>query len=140
MTDAYNLQRFIDAQTSVYDEVLQELGQGQKSSHWIWFIFPQIHGLGHSYMSRKFAVSSLQEAEAYILHPILGPRLRECTRLVLDVEGKTIQQILGPPDDLKFRSSITLFARATAENKIFEDALQKYFEGIGDNQTIEMLR
>jgi uncharacterized protein (DUF1810 family) len=140
MTDARGLQRFIDAQDSVYDEVLEELRRGRKTSHWIWFIFPQIRGLGRSHMSEKYSISSLQEAEAYLGHPILGPRLRECARLVLDIEGKTIQQILGSPDDLKFCSSMTLFARATAENKIFEDALSKYCEGIPDQQTIRMIR
>ena len=133
------LQRFVDAQAGVYDDVVLELGAGRKTSHWIWFIFPQIHGLGHSRMSQKFAIASLREAEEYMRHPVLGPRLRECTNLVLNIDGKTIEQILGVPDNMKFCSSMTLFARATAESKIFEDALQKYFGGVADRQTMEKL-
>ena len=98
--DPYNLRRFVDAQTPIYTRVLSELRQGDKRSHWMWFIFPQIKGLGHSHMANKFAISSLDEAEAYLKHPVLGPRLRECTRLVTLVEGSSINQILGYPDDL----------------------------------------
>jgi uncharacterized protein (DUF1810 family) len=105
----------------------------------MWFVFPQIHGLGESYMARKFAISSRAEAEAYLNHAVLGSRLRECTHLVLSVETCLIQQILGYPDDLKFRSSMTLFAHATAENKIFNDALRKYFGAEYDSLTLEQL-
>jgi uncharacterized protein (DUF1810 family) len=137
--DSYHLQRFVDAQNSVFDQVSAELRQGQKRSHWIWFIFPQIQGLGHSQMASQYAISSREEATAYLQHPILGPRLRECTRLVNLIEGRSIGQIFGYPDDLKFRSSMTLFAHATSENQIFTDALDKYFGGESDRLTLERL-
>lgn len=105
----------------------------------MWFVFPQIQGLGHSSVARKFAISSLEEAKAYLEHPILGPRLRECCRLVNLVEGRSIEEIFGYPDDLKFRSSMTLFAHAASDSQIFKDALEKYFEGEGDKLTIERL-
>ena len=105
----------------------------------MWFIFPQISGLGHSAMAVRFAISSRQEAEAYLNHPILGPRLRECTRLLTLVDGRSIQEILGSPDDLKFRSSLTLFARATPDNRIFRDALDKFYGGEYDALTLERL-
>ena len=139
MSDPYNLQRFVNAQNPVCVQVCSELRQGQKVTHWMWFIFPQIKGLGSSPTAIEFAISSLQEAEAYVRHPILGPRLRECCRLVILVEGRSIHQIFGYPDDLKFRSSMTLFARTTHENQIFKDALQKYFAGEPDRLTLERL-
>jgi uncharacterized protein (DUF1810 family) len=139
MSDPYNLQRFVDAQNPVYDKVRAELRDGRKKSHWMWFIFPQIEGLGSSPLARKFAVSSLAEAAAYLAHPILSPRLEECTRLVNLVEGRSIQQIFGYPDDLKFRSSMTLFAHATRDNRIFIVALQKYFSGEFDPATLARL-
>src|SRR5262245_56572352 len=110
MSDPYNLQRFVEAQDAVYNQVCSELRNGRKTSHWMWFVFPQIEGLGHSPMARKFAISALQEARAYLDHPILGLRLRECTRLLNSINGVAIEEILGYPDDLKFRSSMTLFA------------------------------
>ena len=125
--DLYRLQRFVDAQDGVIDDVLAELRQGQKRSHWMWFIFPQIQGLGSSSMAQRYAIQSLDEARAYLAHPVLGPRLRECTRLVNAVEGRAIQQILGYPDDLKFKSSMTLFAQASEGDAEFLDALRKYF-------------
>jgi uncharacterized protein (DUF1810 family) len=137
--DPYHLQRFVDAQNSIFDQVCSELRQGQKRGHWIWFIFPQIQGLGHSQMANTYAISSREEAAAYLKHPILGPRLRECTRLVNLIEGRSVEQIFGYPDDLKFRSSMTLFAQVTAENGVFTDALKKYFGGEGDPLTIERL-
>ena len=137
--DNYLLRRFMDAQDPVYEQVCSELQRGHKTSHWIWFIFPQIEGLGSSSTSEKFAISSLEEATAYLRHPLLGPRLLQCTDLVINISGRTIQQILGPPDDMKFRSSMTLFAHATPENKVFEDALQKYFAGQHDHLTLERL-
>jgi uncharacterized protein (DUF1810 family) len=137
--DQFDLQRFVDAQTPVFEQVISELRRGFKRTHWIWFIFPQIAGLGHSQMTKKFSLSSLAEAQAYIKHPLLGPRLRECTRLVNQVEGRSIQQIFGYPDDLKFRSSMTLFAQATPDNALFQEALQKYFNGELDSQTVERL-
>jgi uncharacterized protein (DUF1810 family) len=135
----HDLQRFVDAQDPVFEQVCAELREGQKRGHWMWFVFPQLRGLGHSQMATRFAISSLQEAEAYLKHPVLGPRLRECTRLVNLVEERSIDQIFGYPDDLKFRSSMTLFASATSENQIFKDALQKYFGGKPDRLTIELL-
>jgi len=133
------LQRFVDAQNPVFERVCAELRQGRKQTHWMWFIFPQIKGLGSSQMATKFAISSRQEAEAYLKHSVLGPRLRECTRLVNQVEGRSVNQIFGYPDDLKFRSSMTLFASTSCENAIFKDALQKYFGGEPDRSTLERL-
>jgi uncharacterized protein (DUF1810 family) len=139
MNDPYNLQRFVDAQNPVFEQVCAELHAGQKRGHWMWFIFPQLSGLGHSEMATKFAISSRDEAEAYLKHPVLGPRLRECTRLVVIVQGCSINQIFGYPDDLKFRSSMTLFASTSSENQIFKDALRKGFAGEPDRLTLERL-
>jgi len=137
--DPHHLQRFLDAQDPVLEQVCSELRAGRKRSHWMWFIFPQIQGLGYSPVARKFAIASLEEAKAYLEHPVLGARLRECCRLVNLVEGRSIEEILGYPDDLKFRSSMTLFAHATADNQIFQDALQKYFNSELDPLTLERL-
>jgi uncharacterized protein (DUF1810 family) len=115
MTDPYKLQRFVDAQNRVYEQVCEELRNGQKESHWMWFIFPQLRGLGRSPTAIAFGISSRQEAEAYLKHPTLGPRLRECTRLVNLVEGRSITQIFGYPDDLKFRSSMSPFVGCITE-------------------------
>jgi uncharacterized protein (DUF1810 family) len=139
MDDPYNLGRFVNAQQPVYEQVRAELRAGRKTSHWMWYIFPQIKGLGYSSMATKYAISSLDEAVAYLWHPILGPRLRECCRLVNLAEGRSIDEILGDPDNLKFRSSMTLFARATPENQEFMSALQKYFGGELDQKTLEKL-
>lgn len=121
------------------DRVFAELRAGRKTSHWMWFVFPQIQGLGHSPVARQFAIASRAEAEAYLVHPILGARLRECTRLVEAIEGRDIGEIFGHPDDLKFRSSMTLFAHATADNRIFVDALARYFGGAEDPLTLQKL-
>jgi uncharacterized protein (DUF1810 family) len=137
--DHHNLQRFVDAQSPVFEEVCLELQEGRKKGHWMWFIFPQIEGLGYSPLARKFAISSREEAEAYLNHPILGPRLRHCTRLINLVEGRSIDQIFGDPDDLKFHSAMTLFANATSDNQVFRDALHKYFGGEPDRLTVERL-
>jgi uncharacterized protein (DUF1810 family) len=137
--DPYSLQRFVKAQDPVYAQVCSELRRGQKTSHWMWFIFPQITGLGHSYMARNFAITSLDEAKAYLNHEILGPRLRECTELAIQVDGRSIDEIFDSPDDLKFRSSMTLFARAASEDNIFQEALNKYFRGEPDPATLERL-
>jgi len=134
----FDLDRFVQAQEPVLPAVRHELGEGQKRTHWMWFVFPQLAGLGHSAMARRYAIASLDEARAYLRHPILGPRLIECTGLVNRVEGRSIHQILGSPDDLKFRSSMTLFAAADGE-AIFQDALAKYFGGVPDALTIEAL-
>jgi uncharacterized protein (DUF1810 family) len=134
-----DLQRFVDAQNNVYETVCAELRAGRKQSHWMWFIFPQLRGLGHSHMATLFGISSRQEAEEYLQHPVLGPRLRECTQLVNLVEGRSIHQIFGSPDDMKFRSSMTLFASVAKDNQIYKDALQKYFDGKLDALTVERL-
>ena len=128
-TDPYNLQRFVDAQDGVFEQVCAELREGRKRSHWMWFVFPQLKGLGHSLMAERFAISSLDEAEAYLDHPVLGPRLRECTQLVNQIDGSTVDRIFGYPDNLKFRSCMTLFAQVPADNQVFKDALEKYFGG-----------
>jgi len=137
--DPFHLQRFVDAQAPVYQQVLRELSNGRKTSHWMWFVFPQIHGLGFSPMSVRYAISGRDEAAAYDAHPVLGPRLRECTALVNAVEGRSALQILGSPDDLKFRSCITLFAACSAEPGVFVEALEKYFGCEGDAQTLVTL-
>jgi uncharacterized protein (DUF1810 family) len=137
--DPYNLRRFVDAQNPVFEEVRSELRRGLKVSHWMWFIFPQIRGLGSSPVAEEFAIGSLDEAAAYLNHPVLGPRLRDCTRLVNSVEGRSIHQIFGFPDDLKFRSCMTLFARAAEDNQVFKDALRKYFSGEPDEMTLARL-
>ncbi len=135
--DHHNLQRLVDAQNPVSEEVCWELQEGRKNGHWMWFIFPQIEGLGYSQLARKFAISSREEAQAYLNHPILGPRLRHCTRLITLVEGRSMDQIFGDPDDLKFHSSMTLFANATSDNQVFWDALHKYFGAELDRLTLE---
>jgi uncharacterized protein (DUF1810 family) len=137
--DRYDLQRFLDAQRVCFEHVSRELSESQKQSHWMWFIFPQLKGLGHSAMANRYGISSRDEAETYLKHPILGSRLRHCTQLVLFVEGRTIEQIFGSPDDLKFRSSMTLFASTAGENQIFKNALQKYFAGKPDQLTLHRL-
>ena len=138
MTDPFDLQRFVDAQAPLYPRVLAELRQGQKQSHWIWFIFPQLAGLGHSPMARRFAIASREEAVAYLEHEILGPRLRECTALVNAVEGRTIREILGSPDDFKFRSSMTLFV-AVCSDPEFAEAIQKFYSGTPDRKTLDLI-
>lgn len=138
-TDPFNLQRFVEAQAPLIDEVRAELRIGHKTSHWIWFVFPQIAGLGHSATARFYAIASRAEAIAYAKHPILGSRLIECVELVLKIQGRSAHDIFGSPDDMKFRSSLTLFAEAAPENGIFKDALQKYFRGEPDRLTLERL-
>jgi uncharacterized protein (DUF1810 family) len=137
--DTFNLQRFVDAQAAAYEQVCQELRAGRKRSHWIWFIFPQMRGLGHSEMAQYYGISSPQEAEAYLAHPVLGARLRECTRLVVEVEGSSVDQIFGYPDNLKFHSSMSLFAFGAPDEPLFQQALQKYFGGELDPNTIALL-
>lgn len=137
--DQYNLERFVSAQDSIYAEVVSELRAGMKTSHWMWFIFPQIRGLGRSPVSIEYAISSGEEAAAYLQHPVLGPRLKECTQLVLDVENRSAEEIFGSPDDMKFRSSMTLFAQVSADDDIFIRALQQYFGGAPDQLTLDRL-
>ena len=139
MADVFDLQRFVDAQAPVYDRVCAELRRGHKQSHWMWFIFPQIAGLGHSPMAQRYAISSLEEAKAYLEHPVLGARLHECTRLVTAVEGRSAREILGPPDDMKFRSCLTLFAHAAPDEPLFRKALEKFFGGEEDLRTVQKL-
>ncbi len=137
--DPYDLERFVNAQNPVYERVCAELRNGLKEGHWMWFIFPQLRGLRYSPTAIAFGISSRQEAEAYLEHTVLGGRLRECSRLVNLVEGRSVQQIFGYPDDLKFKSSMTLFASVTQDNQVFQDALQKYFGGEFDRLTLERL-
>jgi uncharacterized protein (DUF1810 family) len=138
LSDPFNLQRFVIAQNPVYEAACAELRSGRKRGHWMWYLFPQLRGLGHSQTAAAFGIASRREAEAYVKHLILGPRLRESTRLVNLVEGRSISQIFGYPDDLKFRSSMTLFA-SVAPDKIFQDALEKYFGGEPDPLTLKLL-
>ena len=142
MPDPHNLQRFLTAQSPVYPQVLTELRHHHKTTHWIWFIFPQLRGLGSSPTAQTFALQSLDEAAAYLAHPILGPRLLECTQLLLPAPNQPaipIRQILGTPDDLKFHSSMTLFAHATAANQPFVEATQTFFAGRYDDLTLSIL-
>jgi uncharacterized protein (DUF1810 family) len=139
MSDPYDLQRFVNAQNPIFNQVLAELRAGRKRSHWMWFVFPQIRGLGTSPMAKRFAISAIAEAQAYLGHPILGSRLRECTRLVTEIEGRTIAEIFGYPDDLKFRSSMSLFAKATPDNRLFTRAIAKYFPEGDDPLTLERM-
>ena len=139
MDDLYDLQRFIAAQAPVFDAVLAELEAGRKRSHWMWFVFPQVAGLGFSAMAQRYAIRSLDEARAYLAHPVLGERLRRCTGLVLAVEGRGITAILGSPDDVKFRSSMTLFGRAAPDDALYRAALDRCFGGIPDPETLARL-
>ena len=139
MIDQFNLERFIEAQNSVYDHVVEELKNGKKKTHWMWFIFPQITGLGYSAMSQKYAIKSKAEAIAYLEHPILGNRIKECTQLVIDVNEKPVLEIFGSPDNMKFHSSITLFHIVDENSKVFTNALAKYFANDLNTQTIEII-
>jgi len=136
VADPFNLERFVEAQARVYDQVRRELEAGRKETHWMWFIFPQIAGLGQSAISIRFAIGSMDEAKAYLGHAVLGPRLKECARLTLDVEGRTAREIFGPVDEMKFRSSMTLFAKAAQEEGVFQRCLDKYFAGKPDPATL----
>ncbi len=139
MPGPFDLQRFLHAQSFVYEDVLAELRAGMKCTHWMWFIFPQIAGLGSSPTAVRFAISSREEAQVYLEHPVLGARLRQCTSLVNSIQGRTIEEIFGYPDDLKFRSCMTLFANVTPENQVFLLALEKYFDGEQDERTLQRL-
>jgi uncharacterized protein (DUF1810 family) len=136
--DRYDLQRFIDAQRN-YAQVVAELKAGHKQSHWMWYIFPQLEGLGSSSMAQRYAISGLDEARAFDLHPLLGERLRECTRLVTAAGAESIEDVLGFPDNLKFHSSMTLFAHAAKDNALFMAALRKYFRSEHDPRTMAKL-
>ncbi|MCZ8381034.1 DUF1810 domain-containing protein [Mycobacterium sp. CPCC 205372] len=136
--DPFDLQRFVTAQEPVYDTVLAELRAGRKRTHWIWFVFPQLRGLGRSATADRFGIASLAEARAYLEHPVLGARLRECTRLVQRLEGRSAEDVFGFPDVLKVRSSMTLFARAAADDADFAGVLEKFYDG-EDPATVELL-
>jgi uncharacterized protein (DUF1810 family) len=145
--DVYDLQRFLEAQAGVYEQACAELRGGRKRSHWMWFVFPQIEGLGSSPMAVRYAISSLDEARAYLEHVVLGQRLRESTGIVVGLQGKTVEEIFGSPDDMKFHSSMTLFAKAAAPlakaaeglGGVFDEALAKYFDGAMDQGTIRRI-
>ena len=139
MPNQFNLDRFVEAQDPIYNRVLSELRRGQKRSHWMWFIFPQIRGLGHSKLAMQFSILNQEEARAYLRHPILGPRLHECTTMVLKTDARSIAEIFGSPDDLKFRSSMTLFD-FVAPGTVFGQALRKFFDGQGDQTTLGALK
>ncbi|MBG0799409.1 DUF1810 domain-containing protein [Methylocystis sp. L43] len=137
--DPYDLARFVAAQKPVYEKVRAELAAGRKRSHWMWFVFPQIEGLGASAMAQRYAIHSLAEAAAYVAHPLLGARLKECVRLVNKIEGRSAHEIFGSPDNLKFHSSVTLFAAAAPQEPHFGKALDKYFAGRRDPLTVNSL-
>ena len=137
--DPFNLDRFVRAQADIYDRALGELRRGKKQSHWMWFIFPQMDGLGSSAMTREYAIKSMDEARAYLGHPVLGMRLKECAEAVLAVEGRTALEIMGRPDDLKLRSSMTLFERAAGDDSVFAKLLNKYYAGERDEKTLAIL-
>lgn len=137
--DPFDLKRFVDAQRPVYGEVVAELRAGRKRSHWMWFVFPQLRGLGGSAMAARFGIASLDEAGAYLRHEVLGPRLHECARLVTAVQDRSIGQIFGSPDDLKLCSSMTLFAHASENNADFVAVLDKYYDGRQDRLTLQRL-
>jgi len=140
MNDPFDLKRFLDAQEKEYSTALSELRAGHKRSHWMWYVFPQLRGLGSSSTAQIYAISSIEEAQAYLKHPVLGPRLEECTALVNRVEDQAIDEIFGFPDNLKFRSSMTLFARAAEDGVPYKTALEKYFGGVPDPLTMDLLR
>ena len=137
--DPFDLQRFVDAQGPVYDTAVDELRGGRKRSHWMWFVFPQLRGLGSSPTAVRFAISSIDEARAYLAHEVLGPRLQECAQLVARIDGRTAEEIFGWPDDMKLRSSMTLFARAAEENADFIAVLEKFYGGQEDPATLARL-
>jgi uncharacterized protein (DUF1810 family) len=137
--DPFDLERFVEAQSRVIEQVRAELRAGAKRGHWMWFVFPQLKGLGFSETSRFYGIGSREEAAAYLKHAVLGPRLVECTRLVLGVKGRTAEQIFGDVDALKFRSSMTLFAEVTLKEAVFQEVLERFFDGEGDLATLEVL-
>jgi len=139
MSDPFDLERFVVAQSRCYADALAEVRAGQKRSHWMWFVFPQVHGLGHSDMAKRYAIRSLDEARAYLAHPVLGPRLRECAEAALSVRGRTAEEIFGWPDHMKLRSSMTLFALAAEEGSPFARVLEAYFAGEKDDATVSRL-
>lgn len=139
MPDPHNLQRFVDAQQSDYEAALAEVSAGRKRSHWMWYIFPQYDGLGFSPTSIHYSIKSLEEARAYLEHPLLGPRLYQCAEALLTVSGRSASQIMGYPDDLKLKSSMTLFAHISPPGSVFEQVLDRYFDGQRDQKTIALI-
>ena len=139
MSDPYDLNRFCEAQREVYDQALKEIAAGQKHTHWMWFIFPQLDGLASSSTSKRYAITSVEEAKAYLAHPMLGPRLLACAEAALAVEDKTAREIFGKPDDVKLRSSATLFDAASPPDSVFDRVLSKYFEGKRDERTLQLI-
>lgn len=137
--DPYQLSRFVQAQAAVYHQVLAELRSGRKRSHWMWYIFPQLAGLGSSFMAQEYALRDRAEAKAYLNHPLLGPRLLECMEAVLQVSGRTAGEIFGSPDDMKLRSCATLFALVSPSGSVFHRVLDQYFHGEGDDRTLRLL-
>lgn len=137
--DPYNLQRFLAAQAAAYENALRELERGQKESHWIWYIFPQVAGLGHSPTAQKYAIQSKSEAVAYLNHPVLGPRLQRCSEALLKLEGRSVEDIMGFPDDLKLRSSMTLFAMISKPDSVFHKVLDAFYSAQMDERTIAFL-
>lgn len=139
MADPFDLDRFVQAQAPVIDQVRRELAAGQKRSHWMWFVFPQLRGLGHSAMAQRYGIASLAEARAYLAHPVLGPRLRDCAALMNAVPGRSAHDILGSPDDMKFQSSMTLFALAAPAEPAFAAVLDRFYGGTRDARTLAAL-
>jgi uncharacterized protein (DUF1810 family) len=136
--DPYDLKRFLDAQEGVYERALAELKAGRKRSHWMWYIFPQIEGLGHSPTARHYSIKSMEEARQYLSHPVLGKKLLECTEAVLALKGRSVSEIFAYPDDLKFKSSMTLFEKAAAPDSVFSSALERYCHGQRDAATLRL--
>ena len=139
-SDPYDLDRFIDAQKTIYRQALQEIQVGRKLSHWMWYVFPQLAGLGSSPTSVRYAIKSGKEAVAYLAHPILGPRLVECSDAVLQIEGRSAREIFGSPDDMKLRSSATLFASVSPDGSVFHKVIDRYFDGALDDRTSDLLK
>lgn len=139
MNDQFQLQRFVQAQQSIYPQALAELKAGRKRSHWMWFVFPQLRGLGHSEMAQRYGISGADEARAYLAHPLLGPRLEACTQALLHHAGRSAREILGTPDDLKFRSCMTLFASVAGKPGLYRKALDTFFDGAPDRPTLDRL-
>ena len=140
MSDPFDLQRFVHAQERDYERALAEVRSGRKRSHWMWYVFPQVAGLGQSSMSQRYAINTLGEARAYLAHPILGARLKEIADAVLGVQGRTAHEVFGSPDDLKLLSSATLFALVSPDDSVFHRIIDKYFDGRHDERTLELVR
>ena len=138
--DPYDLDRFVQAQEGDYERALSEIASGRKRSHWMWYVFPQYEGLGFSSTSRRYAIKSVEEAEAYLKHPVLGRRLAECAATALRVEGRSASEIFGSPDDMKLKSSATLFAYVSPPGSVFSQLLEKFFHGQPDQKTLDLIR